>query len=61
MTNTFMGLDPFLLYGIGAFSCGIVGFLLGPVVASTIWRMSNRSLANTVDEVGNIRYVSYLF
>ncbi|KAI8057644.1 mitochondrial import protein Pam17-domain-containing protein [Syncephalis plumigaleata] len=56
VTNTFMGLDPFLLYGIGAFSCGIVGFLLGPVAASTIWRMSNRSLANTVDEMDRELY-----
>ncbi|KAI9594398.1 mitochondrial import protein Pam17-domain-containing protein [Syncephalis fuscata] len=56
VTANFMGMDPFLMYGLGAFACGIIGFLLGPVVASTTWRMSNRRLAGTIDEMDRELY-----
>jgi import inner membrane translocase subunit TIM23 len=51
VTTTVLGMDPFIMYSLGAVACGFFGFLMGPVVASSLWRMSNKKVAQAMDEV----------
>ncbi|EKM55205.1 uncharacterized protein PHACADRAFT_208722 [Phanerochaete carnosa HHB-10118-sp] len=42
-------LDPMIVYGAGTLACAGFGYLLGPMIGSTIWRMSHRKAMRLVE------------
>ncbi|KDQ14553.1 hypothetical protein BOTBODRAFT_55402 [Botryobasidium botryosum FD-172 SS1] len=41
-TSPIMGVDPIYVYGLATMGCGGLGYLLGPVVGGSLWRMTHR-------------------
>ncbi|TRM64393.1 mitochondrial import protein Pam17-domain-containing protein [Schizophyllum amplum] len=44
-----MGIDPFMFYGVCTAGCMGVGFILGPTVGTSIWRLTHKSLVPLID------------
>ncbi|EJD02152.1 mitochondrial import protein Pam17 [Fomitiporia mediterranea MF3/22] len=36
------GFDPLYVYGFATLSCGGIGYLFGPIIGSTVWRLTHR-------------------
>ncbi|PIA13477.1 presequence translocase-associated motor [Coemansia reversa NRRL 1564] len=47
--QTFMGLDPLLLFGGSTLFCGLLGFVIGPSVGRAWYRIASREMAIELD------------
>ncbi|KAJ2161003.1 TIM23 complex component [Coemansia sp. RSA 552] len=47
--QTFMGMDPLLLFAGSALSCGVLGFVLGPSVGRVFYRVAAPDMARALD------------
>ncbi|KAJ1643857.1 TIM23 complex component [Coemansia asiatica] len=47
--QTFMGLDPLVVFGGATMFCGVLGFVVGPTVGRVWYRVANRELAQALD------------
>ena len=52
-TVTILGMDPLLIYGASTIAGGLAGFLVGPFIGSTLWRLSNRNIIKDYDAVSS--------
>lgn len=48
-TKTFFGVDPILVLGAATIACGGLGYLLGPTIGGTIWKVSHRQILPLVE------------
>jgi import inner membrane translocase subunit TIM23 len=51
-------LDPFITLGLITFSCGGVGWLLGPIVGSGIFNIMNRGVVKEMAMVSSTSLIS---
>ncbi|KAI0748639.1 mitochondrial import protein Pam17-domain-containing protein [Daedaleopsis nitida] len=42
-------IDPMFVYGAAVFGCAGLGYLIGPVVGSSIWRLTHRRLMRLIE------------
>ncbi|KAG8935373.1 TIM23 complex component [Tulasnella sp. 419] len=49
-TGLIMGIDPIFVYGLATFGCMGLGWLLGPFVGGTFWRMSHRKALASIEQ-----------
>ncbi|KAJ2897560.1 TIM23 complex component [Coemansia aciculifera] len=47
--QSFMGIDPLILFGGSTVFCGVLGFVGGPSIGRMWYRIGNRRLASTID------------
>ncbi|OCH92084.1 mitochondrial import protein Pam17 [Obba rivulosa] len=49
-TKPIFNIDPMYVYGFATLACAGLGYLIGPVVGSAIWRMTHRRLMNLIEK-----------
>ncbi|KAF8322864.1 mitochondrial import protein Pam17 [Cantharellus anzutake] len=48
-TALIMGLEPIWIYALATFSCAGAGYLVGPFIGSTLWRLTHRKKLSQID------------
>ncbi|KZT69838.1 mitochondrial import protein Pam17 [Daedalea quercina L-15889] len=48
-TKPIFNLDPMIVYGFSTLACAGFGYLIGPIVGSSIWRMSHRRTMKLIE------------
>ncbi|KAF8607631.1 mitochondrial import protein Pam17 [Ceratobasidium sp. AG-I] len=48
-TSLIFGVEPIYIYGLATLSCGGLGYLLGPTVGNSIWRMTHRQILPRIE------------
>ncbi|EPS98987.1 hypothetical protein FOMPIDRAFT_1037209 [Fomitopsis schrenkii] len=48
-TKPIFNLDPMIVYGFSTLACAGLGYLVGPIVGSNIWRMSHRRTMKLIE------------
>ncbi|KAF9792800.1 mitochondrial import protein Pam17 [Thelephora terrestris] len=49
-TTSIMGLDPMMFYGLATVGITGLGYLCGPIVGSSLWRISHRKTMHLIEE-----------
>lgn len=49
-TTTIMGLDPMVFFGLATVGITGLGYLCGPIVGSSLWRISHRKTMHLIEE-----------
>ncbi|RKP12882.1 mitochondrial import protein Pam17, partial [Piptocephalis cylindrospora] len=49
-TETIVGLDPLMAYGFCIVASGFGGFLLGPVMGTTAWRLTHPAISRSMEQ-----------
>jgi len=49
ITVPIMGIDPMMFYGFSTLACMGLGYLIGPVVGTTLWRTSHRRTMHLIE------------
>ncbi|CEL59517.1 Presequence translocated-associated motor subunit PAM17, mitochondrial OS=Cryptococcus neoformans var, neoformans serotype D (strain JEC21 / ATCC MYA-565) GN=PAM17 PE=3 SV=1 [Rhizoctonia solani AG-1 IB] len=48
-TSLILGVEPIYIYGLATMGCGGLGYLLGPVVGNSLWRMTHRQILPRIE------------
>lgn len=48
-TSLLFGIEPIYIYGLATVSCGGFGYLLGPMIGNSLWRMTHRQLLPRIE------------
>ncbi|TFY64969.1 hypothetical protein EVJ58_g2277 [Rhodofomes roseus] len=48
-TKLIFNMDPMIVYGFSTLACAAMGYLVGPIVGSSIWRMSHRRTLKLIE------------
>ncbi|KAB5595575.1 Presequence translocated-associated motor subunit PAM17 [Ceratobasidium theobromae] len=48
-TSTIFGVEPIYVYGVATIACGGLGYLLGPTVGNSMWRMTHRQILPRIE------------
>ncbi|KAJ1730966.1 TIM23 complex component [Coemansia biformis] len=48
--QTFMGIDPLMLFGGSALFCGVLGFVIGPTVGRVWYRIGSKDVARMLEK-----------
>ncbi|KAL6301606.1 mitochondrial import protein Pam17 [Sparassis latifolia] len=49
-TKPIFNVDPMFVYGFATLGCGGLGYLFGPIVGSTFWRITHRRTMRLIEE-----------
>lgn len=52
--STILGLEPIYAYGIAVLGCVGLGWLSGPVLGNTLWRLSHRNVLSKMESMDNV-------
>ncbi|KDN50931.1 hypothetical protein RSAG8_00560, partial [Rhizoctonia solani AG-8 WAC10335] len=48
-SSLIFGVEPIYIYGLATMGCGGLGYLLGPVVGNSLWRMTHRQILPRIE------------
>ncbi|KAJ1308614.1 hypothetical protein OPQ81_004312 [Rhizoctonia solani] len=48
-SSLIFGVEPIYIYGLATIGCGGLGYLLGPVVGNSLWRMTHRQILPRIE------------
>ncbi|CAE6445502.1 unnamed protein product [Rhizoctonia solani] len=48
-SSLIFGVEPIYIYGVATMGCGGLGYLLGPVVGNSLWRMTHRQILPRIE------------
>jgi len=48
-SSLIMGVEPLYIYSAGALGCCALGYLIGPMIGSTFWRLTHRHAMNLIE------------
>ncbi|KLO14912.1 mitochondrial import protein Pam17 [Schizopora paradoxa] len=48
-TKPIFGFDPLYVYGFATMACGGLGYLIGPTIGSSFWRITHRRTMNLIE------------
>ncbi|KAG8796772.1 TIM23 complex component [Ceratobasidium sp. 428] len=48
-TSLIFGVEPIYIYGLATVSCGGLGYLLGPTIGNSLWRMTHRQILPRIE------------
>ncbi|KAJ8480796.1 hypothetical protein ONZ51_g6424 [Trametes cubensis] len=49
-TKPIFNIDPMFVYGAATLGCAGLGYLIGPIIGSTIWRLTHRRLMRLIEQ-----------
>ncbi|KAI0076449.1 mitochondrial import protein Pam17 [Panus rudis PR-1116 ss-1] len=49
-TKPIFNIDPMFVFGAATLACAGVGYLIGPIIGSSIWRMTHRRLMRLIEQ-----------
>ncbi|KAI9068577.1 mitochondrial import protein Pam17 [Trametes sanguinea] len=49
-TKPIFNIDPMYVYGAATLGCAGLGYLIGPIIGSTIWRLTHRRLMRLIEQ-----------